>query len=359
MADPDPGPLKSSTGAAPASGPRPAVRLARVATPVGRPVIPEDQARPTEALSTGPRTVRVTKGDLPAHSTLNPLQRWAWRTFRTRMGRKPMDPVLEENLLKAHMRIRADEYAAYVLGVTILIAAAVIVAAVILFVLLFVVAGAGLIGILIPAILPIIVIPLTYFVLMGMPGSAAKSRGTKINNKISAAMSFVSAMASADVNIDQIFKELARQKIYGEVAEEAAWITRDTELLGVDILTAIRTGAQRTPSKRFQDFLQGVVTTATSGGQLKPYFLVKAEQYERENKLERLQRVETMGLLAETFVTVVVAFPLFLVIIIAIFAIIGGGGAFLLEILWAIVALMIPMSQFGFIFFIHSLASEL
>src|SRR5579871_1343579 len=326
--------------AAPAPAPPPATaRIARAPTPAVRPVIAQDEPRPAEApLPEGLRTVRVTKGDQPAHSTLNPLQRWAWRTFQTRVRARPIDPAIDENLLKAHMRIRGDEYVAYVYGVTVLVAAAAVAAAVLLFFLLFVVAGAGL---------------------LGMPGSTAKSRGTKINAKISSAMSFVSAMASADVNIDQIFKELAKQKIYGEVAEEAAWITRDTELLGVDILTAIKTGAQRTPSKRFQDFLQGVVTTATSGGQLKPYFLVKAEQYERENKLERLQKVETMGLLAETFVTVVVAFPLFLVIIIAIFAIIGGGGAFLLEILWAIVALMIPMSQFGFIFFIHSLAQEL
>jgi flagellar protein FlaJ len=136
-------------------------------------------------------------------------------------------------------------------------------------------------------------------------------------------------------------------------------ITRDTELLGVDILTAIRNGAARSPSKRFQDFLQGVVTTATSGGQLKPYFLLKAEQYERENKLAQLQRVETMGLLAETFVTVVVAFPLFLVIIIAIFAIIGGGGTFMIDVLWAIVGLMIPLSQFGFIFFMYTITQEM
>ncbi len=347
--------------AAPAPAPPPATaRIARAPTPAVRPVIAQDEPRPAEApLPEGLRTVRVTKGDQPAHSTLNPLQRWAWRTFQTRVRARPIDPAIDENLLKAHMRIRGDEYVAYVYGVTVLVAAAAVAAAVLLFFLLFVVAGAGLLGIVLPAILPIVVIPATFFILLGMPGSTAKSRGTKINAKISSAMSFVSAMASADVNIDQIFKELAKQKIYGEVAEEAAWITRDTELLGVDILTAIKTGAQRTPSKRFQDFLQGVVTTATSGGQLKPYFLVKAEQYERENKLERLQKVETMGLLAETFVTVVVAFPLFLVIIIAIFAIIGGGGAFLLEILWAIVALMIPMSQFGFIFFIHSLAQEL
>ena len=101
------------------------------------------------------------------------------------------------------------------------------------------------------------------------------------------------------------------------------------------------------------------MTTATSGGQLKPYFLLKAEQFERENKLEMLQRTETMGLLAETFVTVVVAFPLFLVIIIAIFAIIGGGGSFMLEILWGIVGGMIPLSQFGFIFFMYTLTQEM
>ena len=72
-------------------------------------------------------------------------------------------------------------------------------------------------------------------------------------------MSFISAMASADVNIDVIFKELASQPIYGEIKNEAEWITRDTELLGIDILTAISKAAQRTPSTKFQEFLQGVV----------------------------------------------------------------------------------------------------
>jgi hypothetical protein len=54
-----------------------------------------------------------------------------------------------------------------------------------------------------------------------------------------------------------------------------------------------------------------------------------------------------------------VAFPLFLVIIIAIFAIIGGGGAGMITILWGIVLGMIPVSQFAFIFFMYSLAQEM
>jgi archaeal flagellar protein FlaJ len=304
------------------------------------------------------RAVRLKKGEQAKRSTLSPFQQWAWKTFRNRVLAHPPDPNLEENLVKAHIRVRADEYMATVYATTVIVAAVTIVAGIGVG-LLFLFSGDLVFGLLIAIGLPLAGTFGTFFGMPSTPSSAAKTRGRKIDQKISPAMSFVSAMASADVNVDQIFKELGRQKIYGEVAEEAAWITRDTELLGVDILTAIRNGAQRSPSKRFQDFLQGVVTTATSGGQLKPYFLLKAEQYERENKLAQLQRVETMGLLAETFVTVVVAFPLFLVIIIAIFAVIGGGGTFMIDVLWGIVGAMIPLSQFGFIFFMYTLAQEM
>jgi flagellar protein FlaJ len=304
------------------------------------------------------RPVRVKRGEQPTHTTMSGFQRWGWRMFGARVTAKGVDPTLDDNLVKAHMRIRGDEFVANVLATTLVAGVATAAAGVGLGV-VFYLAGQLIFALLIGFALPVFGTMGTYFVLLGSPASRAKDRGRKIDRKISAAMSFVSAMSSADVNVDQIFKELGRQKIYGEVAEEAAWITRDTELLGVDILTAIRRGAQRTPSRRFQDFLQGVVTTATSGGQLKPYFLLKAEQFEREKKLELLQRTETMGLLAETFVTVVVAFPLFLVIIIAIFAIIGGGGSFMLNILWGIVGGMIPLSQFGFIFFMYSIAQEM
>ncbi|MFI5414206.1 MAG: type II secretion system F family protein [Candidatus Lutacidiplasmatales archaeon] len=305
----------------------------------------------------GARTVRVKRGDQPTHAPLSGFEQWAWKTFRDRVTSRPPDPLLDEQLLKAHMRIRGDEYLAKVYATTIVIGVGTLIAGIVLAVLLTS-SGSEVLGIALGVMLPVIGVVGGFFGLKGNPGSKARSRGKAIDRKISSAMSFVSAMASADVNIDAIFKELAGQSIYGEVAEEAAWITRDTELLGLDILTAIRNGALRTPSKRFQDFLQGVVTTATSGGQLKPYFLAKAEQYERENKLELLQRVETMGLLAETFVTVVVAFPLFLVIIIAIFAIIGGGGQFMITVLYGIILGMIPMSQIGFIIFMHSLAQD-
>lgn len=326
---------------------------ARLRTPKSRGPAPEE--------STEIRTVRVKRGEHPSRAPLTPFQQWAWTRFKDRVKMGPAETLLEDNLLKAHMRLRPEEYLAWVMASTFIVAAALSVAGVVLGVLIYI-SGTG-IGNLVFAGLVGVIIPVggtgvTNMLLKSTPASNAKRRGAEIDRKIGAAMSFVSAMASADVNIDQIFRDLAQEKIYGAVAEEAAWITRDTELLGVDILSAIRTGASRTPSKRWQDFLQGVVTTATSGGQLKPYFLLKAEQYQRENKLDVLRRTETMGLLAETFVTVVVAFPLFLVIIIAIFAIIGSGGGGLMAILWGIIGAMIPAFQFVFILYMQGLAAE-
>ena len=111
----------------------------------------------------------------------------------------------------------------------------------------------------------------------------------------------------------------------------------------------------------FQEFLQGVVTTSTSGGQLKPYFLQKAEQFEKEYKLDMRSQLETLGLMAESFVTVVVAFPLFLVVIMAIMAIVpsgAGSGDMTVTLLYLVVFMMIPISQFGFIFFIWNMTKE-
>jgi len=313
------------------------------------------------------RIIKLPKGAKPVNVSLTHREQVAWRTFgKFVQSRKRENQDLEENLLKAHIRLRPEEYLAVAWMNTTIISVAAVVAALVATLLLAVLnVGIGTILILfaLVAALPIFITYMYFFGLpiayKGKPAALAKKRGRKIDKRISGAMSFVSAMASADVPVDVIFKELSKQTVYGEVAREAEWITRDTELLGMDILTAIRRAAQRSPSAKFQDFLQGVVTTSTSGGQLKPYFLMKAEQFEKEDRLEMRKKMETLGMLAESFVTVVVAFPLFLVVIMAIMALISKTGTgFVLQLLYVVVALMIPLSQFGFIFVIWNMEQE-
>ena len=325
--------------------------------------------RPGEEAGKGHHVVRLPKGARPVNVDLKPKEQLAWKTFgKFVQSRKHDNPELEDNLLRAHIRLRPEEYLAVAWMNTTFAAVGAVVAALVasIFLLILSVPISTLLFIFgLVAALPILFsymysfgLPIGY---KGKPASMAKKRGRKIDKKISGAMSFISAMASADVPVDVIFKELSKQTVYGEVAKEAEWITRDTELLGVDILTAIRRAAQRSPSSKFQDFLQGVVTTSTSGGQLKPYFLVKADQFEKEDRLEMRKKMETLGMLAESFVTVVVAFPLFLVVIMAIMALITrdpSQGGFVITLLFVVVGLMIPMSQFGFIFVIWNMEQE-
>ncbi len=323
--------------------------------------------RPGEQAEEGAHLVKLPKGAKPVNVSLSPREQLAWRTFgKFVQSREHENQELEDNLLKAHIRLRPEEYLAVAWMNTTIAAVAAVVAALVAALLLSFLQVDILYLLVIFALVAAIPVFLCYMIYFGLPigykgkpAAGAKRRGVKIDKKISGAMSFVSAMASADVPVDVIFKELSKQEVYGEVAREAEWITRDTELLGMDILTAIRKAAQRCPSNKFQDFLQGVVTTSTSGGQLKPYVLLKAEQFEKEDRLEMRKKMETLGMLAESFVTVVVAFPLFLVVIMAIMALISKtGSGFVLELLFVVVGVMIPISQFGFIFVIWNMEQE-
>jgi len=309
----------------------------------------------------GPHAIKLEKGAVPDYIKLTKFQDLAWRTMGRYAKTKTISlQQLDDSLLKAHMKIRPEEYLAYVFMAAIVTAIVGVIIGIVVGVVLFGLMGVGIVMRILVAALASVFLPIMAFMMLkGSPAGKAKSRGRDIDKRIAAAMSFISAMASADVNIDVIFKELSRQKAYGEISHEAAWITRDTELLGSDILTAIRKAAKRSPSSKFQDFLQGVITTSTSGGQLKPYFLLKADEYAKENKLALKSQMETLGMLAESFVTVVVAFPLFLVLILAIMAVVGGGDpGFMVMMLYLIVIGMIPISQFGFIFVIWNMSKE-
>ncbi|MDG6221454.1 MAG: hypothetical protein QCI38_08425, partial [Candidatus Thermoplasmatota archaeon] len=189
----------------------------------------------------GPHLVRLPKGLVPQYIKLTPYQEFCWKTLgpvaKKKYNQNPNED-LEMNLLKSHMKIRPEEYMAYVFMTAIFAAVAGVALALVFFLLL-----SGFLGILayLFGALMLFILPFgAYAGLMGSPKGKAKARGREIDRKLPAAMNFISAMASANVNIDVIFKELSRQPLYGEIQNEAEWITRDTELLGMDILTAIK-----------------------------------------------------------------------------------------------------------------------
>jgi len=265
-----------------------------------------------------------------------------------RFGEKRANQQLQEALQSAHMEIRAGAYLSYVFLSTIIgLLSTMIVIVVLLFILLpllNVVLDTGLVIFFL--FIPIFISVLIYAVLLSLPKSRAKSRKKKIDVNLAYAINFISAMASAGVTPTEIFKSLSKQDIYGEVKEESAWIFRDVSLLGFDILSAIKKNIARTPSQRFKEFLQGMVVTVTSGGSLKTYFMHKADQYLWENRNQQKQLLETLGIMAESYVTAAVAGVLLLLIVIPLMMIISGDWNAIF--LYILILIVVPLIHIGF-----------
>ncbi len=286
---------------------------------------------------------------------LTGTQRLAYRLFAPLVRRSKALPKLEESLRKAQMPVRADAYLATVWFYDILTAAFSFV-----FGLLLAGVAASLLGLGaevygLGILVPIVFTWVGHVALMASPGSAAKKRRKDIELKLPYATNYIAAMASAGVIPAEVFKSLSRQEIYGEVAKESAMIYKDLEVHGKDIVTALRRSIDRSPSVKFQELLQGAITTVTSGGDLNAYFRQKASRYQWENRIEQKSFIETMGLMAETYVTAAVAGPLFLLVMVAIIVLMGSGEMSQLQM---IIYLLLPVINIGFMMGLKSMIPE-
>jgi flagellar protein FlaJ len=290
--------------------------------------------------------------------TLKKTHKLAYKWFK-KFAEKKVNEKLEHDLESAHSEIRGAVY----LSVTILYS--------ILGMIISFVALSILVFIILPSIdiylnnimtgfflfLSVLIGVCIYLISLQIPGFTAKSRGKKIDQNLPYALNFVSAMSAAGVTPTEIFKSLSKQEIYGEIREEASWIYRDVALLGTDILTAIKNNMTRTPSEKFQEFLQGLIVTVTSGGSLKSYFVAKANQFMIENRQNQKQFIETLSIMAESYVTAAVAGVLLLFIVIPIMMIISGDAS-QLNFLYVLIFLVVPMIHLGFSYVIRAMSME-
>lgn len=197
---------------------------------------------------------------------------------------------------------------------------------------------------------------ISYLIFLLYPGIRAGERSRNIEATLPYAINYVTAMSSAGITPDEVFRLLGQSTIYGESAVEARYISRETDFFGKDLLDALRSVSQATPSERMREFLQGAVASISSGSNLTEYFRTKAHQYTLENNQQQKAFLETLGLIAEAYVTAMVAGMLFLIILQSIMTLISGdSNPFFLYI---IIYLIVPFGSMMFVILISSMTPE-
>jgi len=181
---------------------------------------------------------------------------------------------------------------------------------------------------------------------LSLPSSKAKSRAKKIDRYLPYATNFINTMSVAGISPAEIFEALSKVELYGEIQKEAQKIVTEIKMMGVDTITALKNAIEISPSEKFKEFLQGIIAVIQSGSELGPYFERCVERYMTRDLVERKRNLETLAIIAETFVVTVIAFPLFLVIIISIMGLTSGQIDYVF--MYLIALMILPLAYFGF-----------
>jgi len=191
------------------------------------------------------------------------------------------------------------------------------------------------------------VVPITiggYYI--GLPASKAKSRAKKIDRYLPYATNFINTMSVAGISPAEIFEALSEAELYGEIQKEAQKIVTEIKMMGVDTITALKNAIEISPSDKFKEFIQGIIAVIQSGSELGPYFERCVDRYMARDLVDRKRNLETLAIMAEAFVVTVIAFPLFLVIIISIMGLTSGQIDYIF--MYLIALMILPLAYFGF-----------
>ena len=137
---------------------------------------------------------------------------------------------------------------------------------------------------------------------------------------------YMAILASAGVPPEKIFYSLSNLNVPLAASTEAKNIVTDINLFGLDVISALEKASKRTPSEKFQEMLEGFIATIHSGSNLAAYLREKSRQYMRLKRINLKKFSDTLSILAEFYVALLITGPLLLIIMLAVMEMMGGGA---------------------------------
>ena len=187
------------------------------------------------------------------------------------------------------------------------------------------------------------------------PSFIASRKKTKLESALPYAASYMAVLASAGIPPERLFKALAVTDTELHIQEEAAEIVRDVEVLGKDILTELDEKARRTYSKLFADLLSGFTATARAGGDLKKYLARQARNLMVHKRIMIRRMIETLSVMAEIYIALLIAMPLVFSILLAVLSFVGGAGVNPLFFLNLLTYVAVPILSIMFLILLDSI----
>lgn len=195
--------------------------------------------------------------------------------------------------------------------------------------------------------------PAVFFGTLYYPALIARGRKTRIDLDLPYAVTYMEAL-STTVTLYSLFRHVFEaEALYGEVSRECGMIVRDVEIFGEDLPTAMRRLQEVTPSENFADLLNDLALVYRTGGNMKDFFDSRSDSYREIAKQELEATLQIMEMLAEVYVTVFVAGPIAISIMLVAQNLSGHGGQ--MAGMMPLMYLGLPLGAIIFIFILYVL----
>jgi flagellar protein FlaJ len=182
-----------------------------------------------------------------------------------------------------------------------------------------------------------------------------------LEDELAFATGYMAILASAGVSPEKIFHSLSNLPMPLAVSAEAKNVIRDVNLFGLDIISALENASKRSPSEMFREMLEGFIATIHSGSSLAAYLRERSKQHMKLKRISLRKFADTLSILSEFYVALLVTGPLLLIIMLAVMAMMGGGslGALSPDLLLNIITYVgIPMGSIMFLIVLDAVSPK-
>ena len=201
-------------------------------------------------------------------------------------------------------------------------------------------------GMILPLLSGLMLFGMTFGILHLIPSIKVKNRSAKLIEEIPHFIGYMSTLATSGLTLEGIFKAIAKEDTDEDIVKDSRFIVRNIDILGMDLISAIKDLVHRTPSGPYSELLEGAVVTVSSGGDLKEYFNATAKVQLEEKKMLMQKTTESLGSVAEIYTILLIVFPLLAVIMLSIMGIMSPSlaGFDLLTLMNILTFAVIPLS---------------
>ncbi len=186
------------------------------------------------------------------------------------------------------------------------------------------------------------------------------SRGTRIDSRLPYTLAYFAPLAASGMGLDRIAENVVDVEEEREIAREFSLFLTDTKLLGLDMLTALERRSSRSPSIMLSLFFSGLRDAYITAGNLYEYSAFVAQRLLEFKRYELRKIASTVSVIAEAYVTLMVAAPLMFVVMLSVIGMLGGsiGGLPTNLLIAVIMAIGVPASAAAILVMLDAVLSR-